>query len=63
MQKETFGPVLPVMKVKNFDEALELANDSMYGLTSSVYTNDLNTMLRATKELKFGESLFQQGKF
>ena len=63
MQKETFGPVLPVMKVKDFDEALELANDSMYGLTSSVYTNDLNTMLRATKELKFGETYFNRENF
>ena len=63
MQKETFGPVLPVMKVKDFNEALELANDSMYGLTSSVYTNDLNTMLRATKELKFGETYFNRENF
>ena len=63
MQKETFGPVLPVMKVKNFDEALKFSNDSMYGLTSSVYTNDLNTMLRATKELKFGETYFNRENF
>ncbi|MDQ2864531.1 MAG: aldehyde dehydrogenase [Bacteroidota bacterium] len=63
MQKETFGPVLPVMKVKDFNQALELANDSMYGLTSSVYTNDLNTMLRATKELKFGETYFNRENF
>ena len=63
MQKETFGPVLPVMKVKDFNEALELANDSIYGLTSSVYTNDLNTMLRATKELKFGETYFNRENF
>lgn len=63
MQKEIFGPVLPVMKVKDFDEAIVLANDSMYGLTSSVYTNDLNTMLRATKELKFGETYFNRENF
>ncbi|WP_152266709.1 aldehyde dehydrogenase [Agriterribacter humi] len=63
MQKEIFGPVLPVMKVKNFDEALQLANDSDYGLTSSVYTTDLNKMLKATKELKFGEVYFNRENF
>ncbi len=63
MQKETFGPVLPVMKVKDFDEALTLANDCEYGLTSSVYTNDLNKVLRATKELNFGETYFNRENF
>ncbi len=63
MQKETFGPVLPVMKVKDFDEALNLANDCEYGLTSSVYTNDLNKVLKATKELNFGETYFNRENF
>ncbi len=63
MQKEIFGPVLPVMKVADFDEALQLANDSEYGLTSAVYTSDLNKMLRATKELKFGEVYFNRENF
>jgi lactaldehyde dehydrogenase / glycolaldehyde dehydrogenase len=63
MQKEVFGPVLPVMKVKDYDEALRLANDSEYGLTSSVYTNDINKILRATKELKFGEVYFNRENF
>ncbi|MHB9012390.1 MAG: aldehyde dehydrogenase [Ignavibacteriaceae bacterium] len=63
MQKEIFGPVLPVMKVKDFDEALKFANDSEYGLTSSVYTNDINKVLKATKELKFGETYFNRENF
>jgi len=63
IQKETFGPVLPVMKVKDFDEALNLANDCEYGLTSSVYTNDLNKVLRATRELNFGETYFNRENF
>ena len=63
IQKEVFGPVLPVMKVKDFEEALEFANDCEYGLTSSVYTNDLNKVLKATKELNFGETYFNRENF
>ena len=37
-QEETFGPLLPVWRVDDVDEAIELANDSEYGLGSSVYT-------------------------
>ncbi len=40
MTDETFGPVLPIMRVKNADEALRLANDSIYGLNASVFTGD-----------------------
>ncbi|MBI5367015.1 MAG: aldehyde dehydrogenase family protein [Planctomycetes bacterium] len=39
-KEEVFGPVLAVLRVKDFDEAVEVANDVPYGLTSSVYTND-----------------------
>lgn len=63
MQREIFGPVLPVMKVASFEEALQLANDSEYGLTSSVFTNDLNKALKATKELKFGEVYINRENF
>jgi acyl-CoA reductase-like NAD-dependent aldehyde dehydrogenase len=40
MTEETFGPVLPIMRVKDADEALRLANDSIYGLNASVFTAD-----------------------
>jgi succinate-semialdehyde dehydrogenase/glutarate-semialdehyde dehydrogenase len=41
MTEETFGPVLPIMTFKTDDEAVRLANDSIYGLTASVFTNDI----------------------
>jgi acyl-CoA reductase-like NAD-dependent aldehyde dehydrogenase len=40
MREETFGPTLPVMKVKDVEEAIRLANDSSYGLSASVWTRD-----------------------
>ncbi|GJM64756.1 aldehyde dehydrogenase [Persicobacter diffluens] len=63
IQEETFGPVLPVMKVSSFDQALDFANDSEYGLTSSIFTNDINKVLRATKELRFGETYVNREHF
>jgi lactaldehyde dehydrogenase/glycolaldehyde dehydrogenase len=55
MQREVFGPVIPVMTVTDFDEGLALANDSAYGLSAYVFTKDLRRLMRLTRELKFGE--------
>ena len=55
MQNEIFGPVVPVMRVGSFDEALLLANDTSYGLSAYVYTRDLKRLMRLTAELDFGE--------
>ncbi len=55
MQDEVFGPVVPIMRVSDFDEGLRLANESRYGLSAYVFTKDLRRMMRLVRELKFGE--------
>jgi len=54
LQGEIFGPAAPMCKVSSFDEAIELANDSEYGLGANVYTQDLKESMRASNELQCG---------
>lgn len=63
MQKEIFGPVLPVQIVDDLDEAIALANDCEYGLTSSVYTRSLRHAMQACRELDFGETYVNRENF
>jgi len=63
MHDEIFGPVLPITTFKDFDEALEMANDCDYGLTSSIYTQNLDIAMRACKEIKFGETYINRENF
>jgi lactaldehyde dehydrogenase / glycolaldehyde dehydrogenase len=63
MTKEIFGPVLPIRVVDGLDEALALANDSEYGLTSSVFTQHLNAAMKAARELRFGETYINREHF
>ncbi|MFI8558147.1 aldehyde dehydrogenase [Pseudomonas putida] len=63
MRKEIFGPVLPIQVVEDLDEAIALANDSEYGLTSSLYTRDLNAALKACREIDFGETYINRENF
>ncbi|MEP7351724.1 MAG: aldehyde dehydrogenase family protein [Acidobacteriota bacterium] len=53
-QEELFGPVASVIKAKDADDAIRLANDSRYGLTSAVITNDLQLAMRCAMELETG---------
>jgi lactaldehyde dehydrogenase/glycolaldehyde dehydrogenase len=56
MQQEVFGPVTPIMEVETLDEAIEYANDSRYGLSAYLFTNDYKVAMRASEELEFGET-------
>ena len=53
-QEEIFGPVLSVIEVKSFDEAIEVINGTTYGLSSSVYTRDVERAFRAMRDIEAG---------
>ncbi|KAA6300551.1 MAG: Lactaldehyde dehydrogenase [Candidatus Ordinivivax streblomastigis] len=63
VQKEVFGPVIPVLPFSDYEEAIALANDCEYGLTSSVFTTNINTTMQAIKDLKFGETYVNREHF
>jgi len=63
MRKEIFGPVLPIATFSDLDEAIALANDCEYGLSSSIFTRSLDAAMRAANELKFGETYINREHF
>jgi lactaldehyde dehydrogenase/glycolaldehyde dehydrogenase len=63
MRKEIFGPVLPIQIVDDIDEAIALANDCEYGLTSSIYTRSLGAAMKACAEIDFGETYINRENF
>lgn len=63
MTEEIFGPVLPITTYSTLDEAIKNANDTVYGLSSSVYTDDLNEAMRVVNEMKFGETYVNRENF
>lgn len=54
MKEETFGPIIPIMKVNDVDEAIKLANDSIYGLTASIWTSDIIKGGEIAKKIEAG---------
>ncbi|HTX40170.1 MAG TPA: aldehyde dehydrogenase [Bryobacteraceae bacterium] len=63
IRREIFGPVAPVVTFHDLEEAIAFANDSDYGLTSSIYTRDLNVALKACQEIRFGETYINRENF
>jgi lactaldehyde dehydrogenase/glycolaldehyde dehydrogenase len=61
MRDEIFGPVIPVMEFSNFEEGLRLSNDSRFGLAAYLFTNDMNRIMRAVRDLECGELYINRG--
>jgi aldehyde dehydrogenase (NAD+) len=51
---ESFGPLAPILSVRDLDDAIELANSTAYGLSAGVVTNNLQLALKAVKSLRAG---------
>lgn len=60
MTEEVFGPVLPVLRFADFDDALRRANDTPYGLGSSIWTHDARLIHRAAQEIESGMTWVNQ---
>lgn len=63
LDREIFGPMLMLEPVDDLDQAIALSNDSEYGLTSSIFTNDLNSAMQAVSQLRFGETYVNRESF
>lgn len=63
IQEETFGPVLPVVEFTEVEDAIAWANDCEYGLTSSIYTQNLDMTFKLIRALKFGETYVNRENF
>jgi acyl-CoA reductase-like NAD-dependent aldehyde dehydrogenase len=61
--EEVFGPVLPVWRVESLDEAIERANDTPYGLGSSVWTHDVRVIHRVAQEVDAGMTWVNQNHY
>jgi 1-pyrroline-5-carboxylate dehydrogenase len=59
-QEEIFGPVLAIIKVRDFEEGLAVANNTEYGLTGALYTSDRSLLDRARREFHVGNLYFNR---
>ncbi len=53
-KEEIFGPVLSVVRIKSLDEGINVLNNTIYGLSSSIYTNDINGAFKAIRDVRAG---------
>ena len=63
IREETFGPILPIVEYTDIDDAIAWANDCEHGLTSSVYTQNLDYAFKIMRSLKFGETYINRENF
>ncbi|MDN6900286.1 aldehyde dehydrogenase [Oenococcus sicerae] len=63
VQEEIFGPVLPVLTFKTLNQAIDMANDSKLGLTSSIFTENMDAAASAANELEDGETYINRYNF
>lgn len=54
VSRETFGPIAPIIRVDSLDEAIEIANDTEYGLQAGVFTSDYKAAMRCVREIESG---------
>ena len=54
VSRETFGPIAPIIRVDSLDEAIEVANDTEYGLQAGVFTSDYKAAMRCVREIESG---------
>ncbi|HEX4459605.1 MAG TPA: aldehyde dehydrogenase family protein, partial [Polyangia bacterium] len=53
-QEEVFGPVLAIIEAKDFEDAIDIANDVKYGLTSSIFSKDVNRVFQYLERIETG---------
>jgi aldehyde dehydrogenase (NAD+) len=53
-QEEVFGPVLSIIRAKDYDHAVEISNNTQYGLSSAIYTSNINTAMRFSDDIEAG---------
>jgi lactaldehyde dehydrogenase/glycolaldehyde dehydrogenase len=63
VRNEIFGPVIPIVVFDELEEAIAMANDTEYGLTSSVFSNDINEAMNLVEALNFGETYVNREHF
>jgi lactaldehyde dehydrogenase/glycolaldehyde dehydrogenase len=63
VSQEIFGPVVPVVIYDELEDAIAMANDTEYGLTSSVFSNDINEAMNLVEALNFGETYINREHF
>jgi succinate-semialdehyde dehydrogenase/glutarate-semialdehyde dehydrogenase len=63
MREETFGPLVPIMRVKDADEAIRWANDTSYGLSSAIYSRDLKRAEQLALRIVAGDTSINRTQF